>query len=186
MSTEPVKHRFTVAEYEAMGAAGLFHPDQRLELIEGEVVEMAPIGPPHAGVVNRLNRILGRAVGDRAIVSVQSPMRLSDISEPQPDVLVLAPRLDFYGLRHPFPDDVLLAIEVADTTLRWDRTTKALLYARGGVPELWVVDVNGRTVEVSTSPGSDGYADTRRAGVEDMIALSGLEGVAVRVADILG
>lgn len=183
---EPVKHLFTVDEYEAMGTAGLFHPDQRLELIEGEVVEMAPIGPTHAGTVDRLTQLLVEAVARQAIVRVQGPVRLSDISEPQPDLSLLRRREQFYLDRHPQPRDILLAVEVSDTTLRFDRTTKVPLYARSGVTELWVVDVNAATVDVFTDPGPDGYASSRTLSRGDRIDLTALPGVTIEVSDFLG
>lgn len=186
VTVDPLKHLITVDEYEAMGASGIFPPDQRLELIEGEIIEMAPIGPPHASTVARLNRLLVQAYGELALVWVQNPVRLSDVSEPQPDLAVLRSRADFYGQRHPNPGEVMLAVEVADTTLRWDRSVKAPLYARSGVIELWVVDVNERTVEVCTSPGESGYSEVHTLGVDDEITVSGLDGVVIRVADFLG
>ncbi|MHB1911128.1 MAG: Uma2 family endonuclease [Acidimicrobiales bacterium] len=186
VTSEPVKHLITAEEYEAMGASAIFLPDQRLELIEGEIVEMAPIGPPHASVVTRLTRVLIMALGETAEVRVQSPVRLSDISEPQPDLVVARSRADFYAERHPLADEILLAVEVSDSTLRWDRSVKTPLYARAGVVELWVVDVNARTVEVCTGPGQDGYSEVRTIGLDGEIDLCGLDGVVIRVADFLG
>jgi Uma2 family endonuclease len=186
MAMEPARHLFTVDEYEAMGAAGLFPPDQRLELIEGEVIEMAAVGPVHASVVNRLNRLLVRACGDRAIVSVQNPLRLSDLSEPQPDLSVLRAHSDFYSSAHPRPPDTLLAVEVCDTTLSWDRRVKVPLYARAGVGELWLADVNAASLEVHRGPGPDRYAVTARLGRGQRVAVDLLEGVELDLEDIFG
>jgi Uma2 family endonuclease len=140
-----------------MDDAGLFAPDQRLELLGGEVIEMAPIGSRHAAAVKRLNRILSQAVGDRVVVGVQDPVRLSDLSEPQPDLTLLRWRPDMYQSAHPGPADVLLLIEVSDTTAPWDRSVKRPLYAAAGIEEMWVVDIGDRIIEVATNPSPDGY-----------------------------
>lgn len=188
MSVEPVRHQFSVEDYYGMDAAGLFEPGARLELIEGEVIEMSPIGHRHAGCVNRLNRLLTVALGERAVVTVQNPIRLSDISELQPDVAVLKPRPDQYAASHPHPEDALLVIEVADTTLRFDRTVKRRAYAAAEILELWIVDVDvgGGAVEVATIPGPTGYASIRRLGPADTIAPIALPDLTFELAAILG
>ncbi|HUF85361.1 MAG TPA: Uma2 family endonuclease [Acidimicrobiia bacterium] len=183
MSVQPVRHLFTADEYQRMGEAGLFGEDDRLELIEGEIVEMAPIGSRHAACVDRLTRLLTAQVGDRAIVRVQSPIRLSARSEPQPDVTLLAPRTDFYGEAHPGPGDVWLVVEVADTSGAWDREVKARLYARAGVPEMWVVDLDAEVVDVLRDPGPSGYAEMRRAGRGERLEAAG---TVVEVDELLG
>lgn len=182
-SAAPERHRFSVAAYHRMADAGLFGEDDRVELVEGEIIDMAPIGSRHAACVSRLNRLLVNGLGDRAVISVQSPVRLGDLSEPQPDIAVLVPRDDFYAGAHPGPADVILVVEVADTTLAWDRDVKLPLYAGAGVAETWVIDLTAETVEISAGPGPDGYADTRRAGRGDQLVVSG---VALRVDEILG
>ncbi len=121
-----------------MGEAGLFDDGPRVELVGGEIVEMSPIGRGHAACVNRLNALLTGALGDRFIVAVQNPMRLDDLSEPQPDLVVLKPRTDFYAAFHPRPEDTLLVIEVAETSLGWDRGIKRTRYAAAGVVEVWI------------------------------------------------
>ena len=123
------RRRFTVAEYERMAEAGVFGPDERIELLDGEVVEMAPIGPPHSSRVDRCNAYVGRAFGAGVIIRVQNPLHLSDLSMPEPDLTVLRHRDDFYGTRHPTVADVLLLIEVGDTSARFDRVVKLPLYA---------------------------------------------------------
>lgn len=184
MSGEPVRHLFTVEEYEGMG--DLFAPDQRLELLGGEIIEMAPIGSPHASVVNRLNRLFVVALGDAAVVAVQNPLRLSDLSEPQPDLALLVPRADFYASGHPRPDDVGLVIEVSDSTARWDRTVKRPYYAAAGIAEMWIVDLGARVVEVATDPGPDGYRQVRRVGPGGQVAPLAFPGVTIDAADLLG
>src|SRR6184192_4545534 len=136
--------RFSVDEYDRMGRAGVFHEDDRMELLDGQIVEMSPIGPGHAGCVRALTSLLTRLVAGRALVSVQNPVRLGEHSEPQPDVALLVPRADAYRTAHPQPKDVLLVIEVADASLEHDRDVKVPLYAAAGVPEVWLVNLRGR------------------------------------------
>jgi Uma2 family endonuclease len=139
MSVQLQKHYFKVDEYYRMAEAGVFAEDARVELIDGEVIEISPIGKRQAGCVNRLNRILHRKVGDLAIVSVQNPISIDEFSEPQPDLTLLKPRADFYSNSHPTPADVMVIVEVADTTVEYDRNVKLPIYARAGVPEAWLV-----------------------------------------------
>jgi Uma2 family endonuclease len=153
----PQKHPISAEEYLRMGEADVFASDARLELIEGEIIEMAPIGGPHLARVNKLNRLFVERSGDRAIVSVQNPLVISERSVPQPDLALLTPREDEYERSLPKSSDVLLAVEVADSTLGFDLRTKAPLYARCGVTELWVVDVNEHVVHVFRDPGATGY-----------------------------
>jgi Uma2 family endonuclease len=141
---DPRRHRLTVADYHRMGETGILAPDARVELIDGEIIDMAPPGDPHAGTVDQLALVLGPAVTERAHVRVQNPLWLDDHSEPQPDIAVLEPRADFYKSRRPKPSDVLLVVEVADTSLRFDRDDKIPLYARHGVPEVWLVDLRAK------------------------------------------
>ena len=136
------RHRWSVADYYKMVEAGLLNEDSTVELIDGEVIEMAPIGSGHASAVMRLNQLLGSRVLGRAIVSPQNPVRLDDHSEPQPDIAVLRWRDDFYRDAHPTPADVLLLIEVADSSTGYDSQVKVPLYARHGIPEVWLIDVN--------------------------------------------
>lgn len=186
MTVQPARYRFTVDEYERMGATGVFGPDDRLELIDGEILTMAPIGSRHAARVDRLTRLLNRAAGDRAVVRVQNPIRLGSHSEPQPDLALVRPRDDFYAPAHPGPADVLLVVEVADTTLAFDLGLKAPLYAGAGIPVLWVVDLAGRAVHVLTGPADGGYRATALATVGSTLAVDGLGGITVAVADVLG
>jgi Uma2 family endonuclease len=157
-------HRLTVADYHRMGQVGIFSVNDRVELIEGEIIDMAPIGSEHAGVVARLTKVLTMAVGDKAVIWTQNPIRLSSYSEPEPDIAILKPRDDFYRTAHPRPEDVLLIIEVADNTLRYDREVKAPLYARHGVPELWLVDLENRCLEMFRAPAEAGYQEVQ--GIE--------------------
>jgi Uma2 family endonuclease len=167
MAIEVRKKRFTVDEYEQMGRAGIFGEDDRVELIDGGIVEMTPIGSQHAGCVTRITNLFARRVGDRAIVSVQNPIRLGVHDEPQPDVVLLRPRDDFYSRFHPGPHDVLLVIEVSDASTVYDRDTKVPLYARAGIPDAWRVDIQADLVEVYRDPSPEGYSQmqsVRRGG----------------------
>ncbi|HEX8069660.1 MAG TPA: Uma2 family endonuclease [Pyrinomonadaceae bacterium] len=161
-SVRIAKYYFTVAQYERMAEVGVLSPDCRVELIEGEIVKMSPIGKRHAACVNRLNRLLGQALGTAAIVSVQNPIRLDDYSEPQPDVALLKPRADFYEQALPAPADVLLVIEVCDTTLEYDRQIKLPLYARAGLPEVWLVNLADEQIETYAHPAADAYQTNAR------------------------
>jgi len=178
--------RFTVDEYYRMGRAGVFHEDDRVELLDGLIVEMSPIGPGHAGCVDMLTGVLSRLVGNRAVVRVQNPVRLGRQSEPQPDVTLLLPRADAYRTAHPQPEDVLLLIEVADASLEHDREVKVPLYAAAGVPEVWLVNLTDEAVTLYRDPVGGRYATVRTAGRGETVTSLRLPGVTLRVADVLG
>ena len=179
-------HRFTVDEYHRMGEAGVFHEDDRVELVDGQVVEMSPIGPEHAGCVGALTGLLARLVGDRAVVWVQNPIDLSELAEPQPDVALLSPRPDAYRTAHPQPEDILLVIEVADTTVTYDRDVKLPLYARAGIPEAWLVDLKSHHIEVCREPSGAQYTDIRTARRGETITPVAFPTVKISVEEILG
>lgn len=170
------RYRFDVDAFARMGEAGIFAEDDRVELIDGEVREMNPIGPSHAWVVDRLAELLVTRLAGAAHVRVQNPIRLGPRTEPQPDLSV-ARRQRAYARRHPDAGDVLLVIEVADSSLSCDRAEKAPRYARAGIPETWVVDVEARTVTVCTGPGPDGYARERLLRRGDRVAATALAGL---------
>src|SRR5512145_2452267 len=156
------RRRFTVEEYHRMGEAGILPEDNRLELIAGDIVVREPIGAYHAGTVARLNRLWTSRLGDRAIVSIQNPVQFPrEDSELQPDVMLFRPREDFYTTAHPQAADVLLLIEVADTTLPLDRGVKIPPYARVGILEVWLVDLTAARLEVHRDPQRDGYGNVR-------------------------
>ncbi len=178
-------HRFTVADYHRMAEVGILGEDSRVELIRGQIVDMAPIGAPHLGMVNRLTRLLPALLGGHGVLSVQNPVRLDDGSEPEPDVAVLKPRADDYETATPGPSDVLLLIEVSDSTLRDDREVKMPLYAEGGIPECWLVDLGGRAVEVYRQPSGGRYAQVRRIGPEGALDIEALPGASLSAADLL-
>lgn len=179
-------HLFTVDDYHAMGEAGILTEDDRVELIEGHLVAMSPIGSRHAACVKRLNQLLTQCAKGRVLVGVQDPVRLGTYSEPEPDVALLRPRADFYAERHPGPEDVLLLIEVADTTAETDRRVKAPLYARSSVAELWLILLDEDCVEVYRHPSERGYKEMRRLDRGDRLDVPALEGAALSVDEVLG
>src|SRR6266545_727135 len=170
VEVELARQLFTVDEYHRMAEVGIFHPEERVELIEGEIVEMSPIGPRHAGCVINANRLFITRLADRVVLSPQNPVVIRPLSEPQPDLLLLRSRAVSYSREHPTPEDVLLAVEVADTTARFDRLVKARLYARAGIAEFWLLLPNDGTVEIHRAPGSDGYVRVTRHGPGQMVS----------------
>ena len=153
------RHRYGVAEYYRMAETGILKPEERVELIDGEIIDMAPIGIEHAYGVTRLTTIFTRKAGDKAIVSTQNPIRLNLHSEPQPDIALLRYREDFYRHTRPGPEDVLLLVEVADSSLRFDREIKLPLYARHAIPEVWIVDLEHQGLEVYRRPVEGKYLE---------------------------
>ena len=186
MSAQLERHLFTVEDYYRMASAGILLEDDRVELIEGEIIDMSPIGSPHAACVMRLVELFGRLLGDKAIVSSQNPVRLSDLSEPQPDVALLVRRDDFYASAHPTARDVMLLIEVSDTTLDYDRKTKLPLYASSGIAEYWIVDLNAEAIEIYTKPTNGTYTETQIVKRGENLVLHAAGDLAVAANDILG
>lgn len=180
---EPLKKLFTVSEYHSMAETGILPAEDRFELIEGEIYRMAPIGSRHAGCVNCLNHLLN---GVGAILAPQNPVVLSDLSEPQPDMALLRWRDDFYRSSHPDPDDILLLIEVADSSVGFDRGVKAPLYARRGICEFWLVDLSRNTLDVHRQPSSTGFRDIRQFRKGDRISPLAFPDLELNVSDILG
>jgi Uma2 family endonuclease len=177
---------FTVDEYHKMIQANILTEDDRVELLAGEIVQMSPIGTRHAACVNRLNHIFTLALGQRAIVSVQNPIQLSDLSEPEPDVAIVKSRPDFYANAHPKPEDVLLLVEVADTSVGIDRTVKLPLYAEAGIVEVWLVDLVARRVAVCRQPTRQRYEDVEQVGLGQMLSPSAVLDFEVEVGEIVG
>jgi len=181
-----VRHRFSVEDYHRMAQAGILGEDDRVELIDGEIVDMAPIGPRHAGTVKRLADLLSGALRGRAILSVQDPVRLGERSEPQPDVALLRPRADYYASGHPTAADVLLVVEVAETSADYDRQVKVPLYARHGVAEAWLVDLAAGAVEVYRGPGAGSYGEVRTLGRGETLSPLAFPELTLTVDEILG
>ena len=180
----PTRRRFSREEYYRMAEAGILGEDDRVELIEGEIVEMSPIGDRHVAFVMNLGRLLTLRLGDRAFLSVQNPVVLTADTEPQPDLAVLRPRA--YKERKPHADDVLLLIEVADTSLAYDRTTKLRLYAQAGIPEYWIVDCATESLEVYRDPSGENYRDVVRISVPATLRPQTFPHVDLTLAEIFG
>ncbi len=179
-------YRFTVEEYARMGEEGILSPDVRVELVDGEIRRMPPIGAPHASIVDRLTGLLAVKLAGQAILRVQNPVRLDSYNEPQPDVTVLRFRDDFYSRSHPTPLDVLLVIEVADSSLPYDRDEKMPRYGRVGISEAWLIDIQAETITVFTSPSDSGYTEQRTLQSGDEIVSVAVDGLQVGVDEILG
>ncbi len=176
--------RLGVDTYHQMISTGLFDEDDRIELIDGELRAMTPINPDHAGKNKRLNRLLNQRVGDAALVAVQDPLTLMPHSEPEPDLMLLRPRDDFYEGANPTPADTLLVIEICDSSLRYDREVKVPLYAAQGVPEVWLVDLQHRRLELYREASADGYRLILRPAPGEVIAPVLLPEVRLRVDEI--
>jgi Uma2 family endonuclease len=185
MSVRLLKGPFTVDDYHRLAEVGILGEDDRVELLDGQVVEMTPIGPEHAGCVDGLVRLLSRLVGESAIVRVQSPVILGPHWEPQPDVALLRPRADGYRRAHPGPGDILLLIEVADASLGTDRELKLPRYAAAGIPEAWLVALERDVVEVHREPGPAGYREVQTLRRGDVLAVP-VGGTSFAVDDVLG
>ncbi len=183
---EPTRHRLSIDDFERLLTAGILAEDSRVELIEGDLIDMPPIGPGHAAVSVRLNRLLVRRAGDDAIVSVTNPMRLPPWSMPQPDFLLLKPRADDYASGHPGAGDVLLAVEVSEASLRYDRVTKARVYASHGVREYWIVEVDKQRLHLFREPVPDEgrYGTVRDLEAPFVVDVSALPRVSLRSEEI--
>jgi Uma2 family endonuclease len=178
------RRRFTRDEYYRMAEVGILRPRDRVELIRGEIVEVSPPGRRHRAFVNNLTRLLSRRLPEHAGVSVQNPLPLSDDTEPQPDLAVLRGREVSYKEREAWAEDALLVVEVAETSLAYDRSTKLRLYAEAGIPEYWVVDCTAETIEVHRDPGADGYRNARLVTGEAALSPQAFPDVALRTTDI--
>lgn len=180
MALSPTAYRFTVKDYHRMAAADIFDPDECVELLDGEVVEMSPIGLTHGACVDRLARTFMLGVGERAIVRVQGAVQIGEFSEPQPDLAVLRFRANFYADHQPRPRDILLVVEVADSSLRYDLHRKTPLYLAGGVPEVWVVDLVASVIYVHRGE------EAHQVGPGDSLSPLALPDIVLEVATLLG
>jgi len=184
VEVEAARRRFTREEYGRMVEAGIFKPTDRLELIRGEIIEMPKPGRRHVAFVNNLTRLLVLRLADRAVVSVQNPVVLSEDTEPMPDLAVWRIGPVPYKEREAYREDVLLLIEVADTSLRYDRVTKLQIYAEAGIPEYWIVDCTAESIEVHRTPGPEGYRDVTRVAGEGTVTVAAFPDVALRIAEV--
>jgi Uma2 family endonuclease len=180
----PARHRLNVDAYYRMAEAGILTDPHRVELIDGEIIDMPAIGSPHAAITNRFARTFSRALRDEvALVAVQSPLRLDAYNEPEPDVMLLRPRADGYRASHPGAADVLLVIEVSESSLAYDRSVKLQLYAGFGVPEVWIVDLIGTALEVCREPREGAYASRERL-TSGLLAPALVAGATIDVAGL--
>jgi Uma2 family endonuclease len=186
MTVEQKRRLFTADEYHRLAEAGILARHERVELIDGEIVVMSPIGAPHGPCVMFLNEVFVRRLNGRALVAPQLSLRLTGWTEPEPDIALLRPPLDRYAKAIPRSVDALLVVEVADTSLHYDRTVKLPRYAATGVPELWIVDLNGGGVEVYLDPAGSTYRESRRLERGAEIAPAAFPDVVLEVSDILG
>lgn len=184
----PIQKRFvTLDEYHRMGEEGVFPPDARVELIRGEIIEMSPIGPAHAGSVRRFIRNFSTRLSPYAIVDAQNPVEMREQeSEPQPDITLLRLQDDLYSTATPTPGDTLLVVEVADSSLSFDRRVKMHLYAEAGIPESWLVDLNSATLFVYRHPTPEGYQDMRVYRRGESVAPEAFPDVIFTVEEIFG
>jgi len=186
MKTQSTRRLYTRADYRRMTREGLLREDDRVELIEGVIIPMSPTGSRHAGCVTRISSLLHRRLGRRAVIATQNPIVLNRWSEPEPDIAMLRQRADFYSERHPEPADILLLVEVADSSLLFDRRTKIPLYARARIQEVWLVDLVARKVEIHRQPAFRLYRDIAARGRGDRLAPLAFPRTYLSVSDILG
>jgi Uma2 family endonuclease len=186
MTVQLLRRKFTVEQYHKMLESGILTEDDRVELIRGEIIEMSPIGTKHAACVNRLVNLLAQLLGKRVIVAAQNPIALNDNSEPQPDVALLKPRDDFYATAHPQPQDIFLLIEVADSTVMYDREEKIPLYGAANIIEVWLVDINAQIVEVYQQPIAAGYQHIQKFTCGQTLSISAFPEVKITVNEIFG
>jgi Uma2 family endonuclease len=186
MPVAVIRRRFTADDYQRMGQAGILRREDRVELIDGEVVATTPIGPRHCASAERATRAFVTKAGDAAIVRVQGSVRLDLYSEREPDLVLLRPRSDFYASRHPGPADILLIVEIADSSIDYDREVKSRVYARSGVQEYWLADLNENLVFCYSSPRNEAYESVRQYGRGQAVAPHLLPRCVISAADLLG
>lgn len=180
-----VRRLLTRDDFHRMGEAGILTEDDRVELLNGELIEMTPIGPRHAAAVRRLDRLFNRRLARLAVISVQNPVALGEYSEPQPDITILRTRADEYRTEHPAPRDIFLLVEVMDSSHGFDRGDKLQSYARAGIQEVWLLDL-GEILEVHRQPAGSRYRSAAQLKRGQRVQIAALPGKWFRVAEILG
>jgi Uma2 family endonuclease len=186
MAAEVTKKLFTVDDYYSMAKAGIIGPEDRVELVEGEIIEMSPIGHPHGVRVVRASTLLIEAFGRNAVVSTQGSLRLNRRTELQPDLVIFKPRSDFYAARRPTPADVLLVIEVAQTSLSYDQNVKIPIYARTGIPEVWIQDLKKDVLLVYRDPRGNNYADSIELRRDEFVSPTAFPEIRFSIDDLFG
>ncbi|MEA5552406.1 Uma2 family endonuclease [Anabaena cylindrica UHCC 0172] len=184
MVLQILRHQFTVKQFHQMAESGILSENDRVELIRGEMIDMSPIIPKHSGCVIFFTNILVLILETLALVSVHNPIVLDETSEPQPDIALLKPRPDFYRNSHPQPEDIFLLIEVADTTIKYDREVKIPLYAEANIPEVWLVDVNQEIIEVYRNPLQGIYQDVQKLVKNKSLSILAFPDVNINVSEI--
>jgi Uma2 family endonuclease len=179
------QHRFTVEDYYRMAETGVLRRDARVELLDGKIIDMSPIGSTHAGTVKRFIRIFTKLARDRWVISAQDPLRLDDHSEPEPDFMLLKPSADDYTRRHPKPDEVFLLVEVADASLDYDREEKLPAYGHAGVTEVWIVNLRDPSLEVYREPHFAGYGSKTVLNAGEKASLLAFPDAVVDVGELL-
>jgi Uma2 family endonuclease len=182
---ELLTRKFTIKEYHQMGKANVFHPEERLELIRGEIIKMSPIGLKHASMVNRLSNLFGYKLYQKSIISVQNSIRLNDNSEPQPDLVLANFREDFYANKPIEAQDIYLLIEVSDSTLKYDRTIKIPLYAENKINEVWLVNLNNNSLEIYRQPENNSYQTKQKLDCNQTISPLDFPELIIDLATIL-
>ncbi len=185
-SVQLAHYQFTVEDYHQMLESGVLNEDSRVELLNGEIIKMSPIGKRLSARVKRLNKLLGKELDPTLVIGVQDPIQLDDYSEPQPDLSVLKPRADFYEAAHPLPPDVLFVIEVADSSAESDREIKLPTYARAGIAEVWLVDLTKNRIEVHSNPHNGVYQEVRILQRGQAVISQTVPQLALQADDILG
>ncbi|AFZ47419.1 protein of unknown function DUF820 [Cyanobacterium stanieri PCC 7202] len=184
MLTLPRK-KFDLEEYHQIVASGVLRENYSIELINGEIFEMSPVGFRHAACVNKLNQLLNLQLGNKVIISVQNPIKLNNNSEPQPDLVLLKPRDDFYATQHPTPADIFLLIEVADSSIDYDRTFKIPIYAENKIQEVWLIDLNQNLLEVYQNPQTNYYQNITKLSSKDSLTLTQPEALTISLDQVL-
>ncbi len=185
VATKPARKKFTVEEYYKLGEIGIIGPDERTELIDGDIMLMAPMGSRHAACIPRLLKIFFKALGDHALITSQTPVRLNGQFEPEPDLSILKPREDCYRYQLPQPQDIYLLIQVSVTTVEYDRNEKSVLYSQAGIIELWIVDIPAELVEVYRNPSPNGYESVQQFRHGETISPLAFPDIVISVDEIL-
>ncbi|GCA77002.1 hypothetical protein MiTe_03854 [Microcystis aeruginosa NIES-2520] len=186
MSLSLITRKFTVEEYEKMATQGIIKPDEKVELIRGEIIKMSPMGTRQAAGIARLTQLFYRKFGDLILLGVQNPIRLNNNSQPEPDLSLLIPRADFYVAAHPCPEDIYLIIEVSDSTLDYDRYTKIPLYAEANIKEVWIVNLKEECLEVYRHPLHGSYQAIQKYSINERVFMASFPDIEFTIAEILG
>jgi Uma2 family endonuclease len=186
MRAEITRKLFTTDEYYRMAEVGILTPDERVELIEGEIIRMSPIGLRHAARVNRATDLFTLKFRGKATVTVQNPVHLNQYNAPQPDILLLKHREDYYASKRPSPEDTLLLLEVSDTTLGFDLNVKTPIYAATGVPEVWIADLRKNVIRVFRNPEAGQYRTVLTFSGDDALSVLAFPDVVFKASDLIG